>query len=77
MCPFLQGLWVPEGENVKIPVAIKVLQEATSPKANQEILDVSIRVWILVFRQVRSDLIHDLNCMWLKVLLSDCCLKNA
>ncbi len=67
MCPFLQGLWVPEGENVKIPVAIKVLREATSPKANQDILDVSIRVWILVFRQVTSDLIHDLNCMWLKV----------
>lgn len=37
----LQGLWVPEGEGVKIPVAIKVLREATSPKANKEILDVS------------------------------------
>lgn len=37
---FLQGLWVPEGEDVKIPVAIKVLREATSPKANKEILDV-------------------------------------
>lgn len=36
----LQGLWVPEGEDVKIPVAIKVLREATSPKANKEILDV-------------------------------------
>uniref|UniRef100_A0A672RKC4 Receptor protein-tyrosine kinase n=1 Tax=Sinocyclocheilus grahami TaxID=75366 RepID=A0A672RKC4_SINGR len=34
-----KGLWVPEGESVKIPVAIKVLREATSPKANQEILD--------------------------------------
>ncbi|KAG7524444.1 melanoma receptor tyrosine-protein kinase-like [Solea senegalensis] len=34
-----KGLWTPEGENVKIPVAIKVLREATSPKANQEILD--------------------------------------
>ncbi|XP_026137105.1 epidermal growth factor receptor-like isoform X1 [Carassius auratus] len=34
-----KGLWVPEGENVKIPVAIKVLREATSPKANTEILD--------------------------------------
>ena len=31
----LQGLWVPEGEDVKIPVAIKVLREATSPKANK------------------------------------------
>lgn len=36
-----QGMWIPEGENVKIPVAIKVLREATSPKANKEILDVS------------------------------------
>uniref|UniRef100_A0A7N8XZF4 Receptor protein-tyrosine kinase n=1 Tax=Mastacembelus armatus TaxID=205130 RepID=A0A7N8XZF4_9TELE len=34
-----KGLWIPEGETVKIPVAIKVLREATSPKANQEILD--------------------------------------
>ncbi|XP_046880094.1 melanoma receptor tyrosine-protein kinase-like isoform X2 [Hypomesus transpacificus] len=34
-----KGIWLPEGENVKIPVAIKVLREATSPKANQEILD--------------------------------------
>lgn len=36
-----QGLWIPEGEKVKIPVAIKELREATSPKANKEILDVS------------------------------------
>nr|XP_043883155.1 epidermal growth factor receptor isoform X2 [Solea senegalensis] len=34
-----KGLWVPEGEDVKIPVAIKLLREATSPKANKEILD--------------------------------------
>lgn len=38
---FTQGLWVPEGEDVKIPVAIKVLREATLQKANKEILDVS------------------------------------
>lgn len=37
----LQGVWAPDGENVKIPVAIKVLRENTSPKANKEILDVS------------------------------------
>lgn len=37
-----QGLWIPEGEKVKIPVAIKELREATSPKANKEILDVSV-----------------------------------
>lgn len=34
-----KGLWIPDGENVRIPVAIKVLREATSPKANQEVLD--------------------------------------
>ncbi|XP_041735889.1 melanoma receptor tyrosine-protein kinase-like [Coregonus clupeaformis] len=34
-----KGMWIPEGENVKIPVAIKVLREATSLKANNEILD--------------------------------------
>ncbi|KAM6953744.1 melanoma receptor tyrosine-protein kinase-like [Aplochiton taeniatus] len=34
-----KGLWVPDGESVKIPVAIKVLREATSPKANKEVLD--------------------------------------
>lgn len=39
--PLLQGVWAPDGENVKIPVAIKVLRENTSPKANKEILDVS------------------------------------
>ncbi|XP_072536407.1 epidermal growth factor receptor-like isoform X1 [Salminus brasiliensis] len=34
-----KGLWIPEGEDVKIPVAIKVLREVTSPKANKDILD--------------------------------------
>uniref|UniRef100_A0A671YAM2 Receptor protein-tyrosine kinase n=1 Tax=Sparus aurata TaxID=8175 RepID=A0A671YAM2_SPAAU len=34
-----KGLWIPEGEDVRIPVAIKVLREATSPKANKEVLD--------------------------------------
>ncbi|KAM8823287.1 melanoma receptor tyrosine-protein kinase-like [Spinachia spinachia] len=34
-----KGRWTPEGENVRIPVAIKVLREATSPRANKEILD--------------------------------------
>ena len=36
----LQGVWAPDGESVKIPVAIKVLRENTSTKANKEILDV-------------------------------------
>lgn len=40
-CAF-QGIWVPEGETVKIPVAIKILNEATGPKANVEFMDVSI-----------------------------------
>ncbi|XP_053324168.1 epidermal growth factor receptor-like isoform X1 [Spea bombifrons] len=34
-----QGLWIPDGKGVKIPVAIKELREATSSKANREILD--------------------------------------
>uniref|UniRef100_A0A8C1X676 Receptor protein-tyrosine kinase n=1 Tax=Cyprinus carpio TaxID=7962 RepID=A0A8C1X676_CYPCA len=34
-----KGLWIPEGEDVKVPVAIKVLREVASPKANKEILD--------------------------------------
>ncbi|XP_039609934.1 epidermal growth factor receptor-like [Polypterus senegalus] len=34
-----KGLWIPEGEDVKIPVAIKVLRETASSKANKEILD--------------------------------------
>ncbi|XP_037610496.1 receptor tyrosine-protein kinase erbB-2 isoform X1 [Sebastes umbrosus] len=34
-----KGVWAPDGENGKIPVAIKVLRENTSPKANKEILD--------------------------------------
>lgn len=41
-----QGLWIPEGESIKIPVAIKELREATSPKANKEILDVSTLVMV-------------------------------
>ncbi|XP_075463320.1 receptor tyrosine-protein kinase erbB-4 isoform X3 [Ascaphus truei] len=34
-----KGIWVPEGETVKIPVAIKILNEATGPKANAEFMD--------------------------------------
>ncbi|XP_047233229.1 receptor tyrosine-protein kinase erbB-2 [Girardinichthys multiradiatus] len=34
-----KGVWAPEGEHVKIPVAIKVLRENTSPKGNKDILD--------------------------------------
>ncbi|XP_067930070.1 epidermal growth factor receptor-like isoform X2 [Watersipora subatra] len=34
-----RGVWIPEGENVKIPVAIKVLQEGTSPHQNKELLE--------------------------------------
>ena len=35
----MQGVWVPEGENVKIPVAIKALQEGTAPAQNKELLE--------------------------------------
>lgn len=48
----IQGLWVPEGEDVKIPVAIKVLREATSPKANKEILDVGSLIYVVHFWNV-------------------------
>ncbi|XP_055943820.1 epidermal growth factor receptor-like [Argiope bruennichi] len=34
-----KGVWVPEGENVKIPVAIKVLRDGTCPNNNKEILE--------------------------------------
>ncbi|XP_064421448.1 receptor tyrosine-protein kinase erbB-2 [Latimeria chalumnae] len=34
-----KGIWIPDGEDVKIQVAIKVLRENTSSKANKEILD--------------------------------------
>ncbi|XP_074662083.1 epidermal growth factor receptor-like [Tubulanus polymorphus] len=34
-----KGVWIPEGENVKIPVAIKVLQEGNSPCMNKELLE--------------------------------------
>jgi len=36
---YVQGVWVPAGENVKIPVAIKVLQEGTSAGQNKELLE--------------------------------------
>uniref|UniRef100_A0A8C8EYZ1 Receptor protein-tyrosine kinase n=1 Tax=Oncorhynchus tshawytscha TaxID=74940 RepID=A0A8C8EYZ1_ONCTS len=35
----VSGIWVPEGETVKIPVAIKILNEVTGPKANVEFMD--------------------------------------
>ncbi|XP_021342563.1 epidermal growth factor receptor-like isoform X1 [Mizuhopecten yessoensis] len=34
-----KGFWIPAKDNVKIPVAIKVLQEGTSANQNQELLD--------------------------------------
>lgn len=34
-----KGVWVPEGENVKIPVAIKILKEGTAPDTNKEFLE--------------------------------------
>ncbi|KAI1292179.1 Epidermal growth factor receptor [Halotydeus destructor] len=34
-----KGVWVPEGDNVKIPVAIKVLREGTQPSMNKEFLE--------------------------------------
>ena len=34
-----KGVWVPEGENIKIPVAIKVLHEGTNVNTSKEFLD--------------------------------------
>ncbi|GAB6019966.1 hypothetical protein CHUAL_001495 [Chamberlinius hualienensis] len=34
-----KGVWVPEGENIKIPVAIKVLRDGTGTNPNKEILE--------------------------------------
>jgi len=33
-----KGIWLPDGDNVKIPVAIKVLKEGTSADANNKLL---------------------------------------
>lgn len=34
-----KGVWIPEGENIKIPVAIKVLREGTSANSSKEFLE--------------------------------------
>ncbi|XP_067003526.1 epidermal growth factor receptor isoform X2 [Anabrus simplex] len=34
-----KGVWVPEGENIKIPVAIKVLREGTGANTSKEFLE--------------------------------------
>lgn len=34
-----KGVWVPEGENVKVPVAIKVLREETNANTSKEFLE--------------------------------------
>ncbi|XP_048773673.2 epidermal growth factor receptor-like isoform X3 [Ostrea edulis] len=34
-----KGFWIPQDENVKIPVAIKVLSDSTSPSQNKELLE--------------------------------------
>lgn len=58
-----QGIWVPEGETVKIPVAIKILNEATGPKANVEFMDVSIyMVTVCVCFRLRASQFVCLSC---------------
>ncbi|XP_051993181.1 receptor tyrosine-protein kinase erbB-4-like [Xyrauchen texanus] len=37
-----KGIWAPEGETVKIPVAIKILDQITGPKANVEFMDEAV-----------------------------------
>ena len=34
-----KGVWIPEGEKVKIPVAIKVLREGSQPSMNQQLCE--------------------------------------
>jgi epidermal growth factor receptor len=34
-----KGVWIPEAQNVKIPVAIKVLREGTGANTSKEFLD--------------------------------------
>ncbi|XP_070569485.1 epidermal growth factor receptor-like [Ptychodera flava] len=34
-----KGIWLPEGDDVRIPVAIKVMREGITTKANQELLE--------------------------------------
>lgn len=60
----VQGLWVPEGEDVKIPVAIKVLREATLQKANKEILDVSFWEMIMNCRSTDYNIFDSSEDQW-------------
>lgn len=39
VCWFITGVWIPEAQNVKIPVAIKVLREGTGANTSKEFLD--------------------------------------
>lgn len=39
----LKGFWTPEGETVKIPVAIKTIQDTSGRQTFTEITDVRIR----------------------------------
>lgn len=52
--PFPKGIWVPEGETVKIPVAIKILNETTGPKANVEFMDVSTNTRQLLLEEKKK-----------------------
>lgn len=58
-----KGIWVPEGETVKIPVAIKILNETTGPKANVEFMDVSTQSYfhLLLNRVLENKLIKRLT----------------
>lgn len=44
---------------MKIPVAIKILNETTGPKANVEFMDVSIDTWQLHFNSLLIDCFYD------------------
>lgn len=44
-CCLFKGFWTPEGETVKIPVAIKTIQDSSGRQTFTEITDVGIRAW--------------------------------
>ncbi|GCB66743.1 hypothetical protein scyTo_0007929, partial [Scyliorhinus torazame] len=52
-----KGIWVPEGETVKIPVAIKILRERTGPKANVEFMDVLPDNLLDFFERITSQVV--------------------
>ena len=53
---FFQGIWIPEGETVKLPVAIKVIHDRTRQRTFNKPTDV---------RQKKQLVCYLLTCVWL------------